>query len=778
MCLILNSCSQDTLSDNTSPDIGTDEAPYLAINLNADDIVSSEENQIQKIRAIVVNGTGQPVTNILLTPDAPINNIFQITAKANFGDCSLYIICNETKELGDKLNVIKFDSEIENAQYSANNLTTPLTMYAKISGINILYNKSTKKVEVRQGGTLVSTINAAVKRTMAKLSFVAIKKIEGGEKFSVESLSFQICQTPRYSLLPENHIFDPLKEEWAENVIVKGEGSLSLDKDGEYIESGDGYTVGQGVDMITAPSVYIPEHLLSSEEDNISCTYLLVEAKCKPEGSSTIVNAKYRINLGKNPPINNNLPRNTHYRVYATIKDMGATGIYAEIVPLKEYNTPIVWKTIDGYAIMGECETEHNNDIWNNFSQYSGILKIKKSDGKYSDALFRYGSVIALEPTTTSSSFQPNTVLWQPFPTPAISVWSDLTYLDKETDINKVHTLDNIKNGKGDPCRLVGLTNDDIRNGTIDNKTWRMPTSEEMKWLLVAKNSTNKSKGFYSYNYLVTPNTGFRSENGTMAPVAQKGYYWSSIKANAFIFNSADNTGSVAVDDPQKAYAIRCIRTSIPHSRLSVGDATIDYNGKKNIPLELADLFLTPYWKMEAVSPTTGITFSKSEGTYDEQALVNIAPSGTYTPNSFKIKVTGYGLDGTVNVIYTQIRQLALSHSITLELASPSGLITSGGYLRVPKAGGKLGFKINVSPELQPPYDASNIGNWQVHVSYYDTANRNITGTPAPIGNISYIDMPENNHGTPVALYLEMKPVDKAVFPPYSSGNLIFVHEK
>lgn len=774
--LILNACSQGALSDGNSPGTDSGTAPYLSVELKADD-ANSKEGQIAKIRTIVVNGADQIVTNTVSTPDAPVDDIFRLIAKANFGNCSVHLICNETTELTEKLNRLNQGSEIDEINYSVSNLTPPLTMYTKVSNIRIDYDQVTKTTKVYQDGELVSVIRATVVRTMAKLSFVLIKNIEQGDKFSVESLSFQVCQIPRHSHLAEDLVYDPT-DGWADNIAIDAEGAISVDGDGSYIDGQDGGETTPGTEKITAPSVYLPGHLLHNEEDNVNCSYLLLEAKCKREGSSTLINAKYRIDLGKNPPVNLNLSRNTHYRVYATIKNMGATGIYAEIVPLKEYNTPIVWKTLEGYTIMGESLTEHSNDIWNNYSQYSGILKIKDATGKYRDALFRYGSVIALESATTASNFTSSSVLWKPPMAPSITSWNDLKYLEENIS-DQAHNATNIALGKGDPCRLIGLTSEELRTGTIDNKTWRMPTSAEMAWLLNAKSSTLNTKGFYSYNYLVTPNTGFRTETGVMTPAAKKGYYWSSTQASALLFNSADNTGSIVVDDPQKAYAIRCIRTSIPRSRLAVTEAIIDYHGQVDIPLEITDLFLKPYWKMEVEpSTTTGITFTKSEGTYNEHALVTVSPTDNpYDAHFFKIKVTGYGLDGNVDVVYTQIRQVGLSHSIALVLDNSEGFPTSGGYLRVPAKATRLGFKIAISPELEPPYDAL-IGHWQAHVSYFDTKSRRIIGTEASIGETSYIDLPKNDYGHTIALYFVMKPVDETTFPPYTSQNLIFVHEK
>ena len=73
------------------------------------------------------------------------------------------------------------------------------------------------------------------------------------------------------------------------------------------------------------------------------------------------------------------------------------------------------------------------------------------------------------------------------------------------------HTVDNIKKGKGDPCKLVGYTETEVRtilnNGNIpDNKQWRLPTKNEQ--LAFAKASLSASgTTFNNTNYKYWDNT-------------------------------------------------------------------------------------------------------------------------------------------------------------------------------------------------------------------------------------------------------------------------------
>lgn len=67
--------------------------------------------------------------------------------------------------------------------------------------------------------------------------------------------------------------------------------------------------------------------------------------------------------------------------------------------------------------------------------------------------------------------------------------WNDIPNMPNEslgtapraTPEDGFHVLSNIlKKGWGDPCRLVGLTIDQIKGGMIDNKQWRLPTHWEL----------------------------------------------------------------------------------------------------------------------------------------------------------------------------------------------------------------------------------------------------------------------------------------------------------
>lgn len=127
------------------------------------------------------------------------------------------------------------------------------------------------------------------------------------------------------------------------------------------------------------------------------------------------------------------------------------------------------------------------------------VIATDPNDG---GVLFKAGSVIATSsgpggvnyrkggpsydnspPQLADIVFNPTNITFHP----AI-FWADIYELSTEyqspriTPESGMHSLDNILNNmRGDPCRLVGFTINEIKGGNIDNKQWRLPTLHEIK---------------------------------------------------------------------------------------------------------------------------------------------------------------------------------------------------------------------------------------------------------------------------------------------------------
>ncbi len=105
---------------------------------------------------------------------------------------------------------------------------------------------------------------------------------------------------------------------------------------------------------------------------------------------------------------------------------------------------------------------------------------------------FKFGGIVGIAPETTSDTFDAATdIAYNPSDVvPAGTAnegWLTIPqYVNADFVAGKLnvsdpeyHNLDNVKAGKGDPCKLAGLSIDDIKKGKIDNKQWRLPTVYE-----------------------------------------------------------------------------------------------------------------------------------------------------------------------------------------------------------------------------------------------------------------------------------------------------------
>jgi hypothetical protein len=117
----------------------------------------------------------------------------------------------------------------------------------------------------------------------------------------------------------------------------------------------------------------------------------------------------------------------------------------------------------------------------------------------------------------------------------------------KDVSASTYHNLSNIKVGKGDPCKLVGLTVEQVKAGAIDNKQYRLPTLDENQtfygssetngatsiWTANGENAANpatiKLTGGTA-NGAVLPSTGVRFYTGAgqITNLGVMGAYWSS----------------------------------------------------------------------------------------------------------------------------------------------------------------------------------------------------------------------------------------------------------
>lgn len=739
------SCS--IAEEPVSPDVYSGERLQMNISLPEMAAASADGETIGTLRAIVFNDKGQIVYNKVKA--AAFNGgVYSAQAEAAPGYNRFYIVCNETKELTTKLDAVAHEQEIEKITFSAAAINPPLPMYGKVARAWVSSNSDGSGTKITIDNVTTDYLPVEVNRMVAKLSFTAIKNVTLEDDFTVTGLRIKVGRMPASTTIGGNLVYTA--DVWAKDLELVATGTL--DNNGAYAVHGDVYTVPNGVDKIIFPDIYVPEHLLETPADASRATYLKVDAACRlKDGSTQTLNSIYLLNIGQAPPQNHNLTRNNEYRIYATITGLGAMGLYAEIVALEYNDVTVNWKPIEGLVIVSDgtdsydftTGSSHNVNVWNDYNVYSGILKVYHSQTGYKDLLFKYGSLIAVQNDRAAGAAQPflppadgatlNDILWYPSsygnPVAKIGAWSDIPYLNAG-DI----PVDNsrVADGIGDPCKLVGLSETQIRDqGIVDNQQWHMATPQEYAILKAAADGET-SAGYNDYGYrafhsIILPNEKYRDASGELSAGSNGGgRYWTTTGVSAFGFTNADPTAAaVAAATPEYGYTVRCVRNVIPESFMQVDKSPqISYQGNittgapfhvvTNVPYGTATLITAG---ADAGTATDFNDFSFEPGdthvhTYSgplgEDIRVYIKRKEITTSRTFKIKVEGMGYDGKT------VSQLITASQSPYTLRGTINLVTEE---RVPQAGKTYTLTIDLTPkDISVP-----TGTLRVEAEYLNT---------------------------------------------------------
>lgn len=651
----------------------------LSINMGTHNTTNSDE-AISSVRAIVFNDKDQLVYNEVTNASVNDDNTHTAKIRAARGYNNIYIICNETPELTEKLAAITLENEIENVTFSAVGIVAPPPMYGNVMHAYVESRSDGTNATVIIDNIRMTELPIKVTRMVSRISFTAIKNISNeDEDFKVTQLAVKVCRMPSGTPIGEGQTYTG--NDWSDDLTIPGTGEL--DNNGTYSTDGN-YSIPTNVDCITIPDTYIPENLLSEPADASKATYLKIDAQCVlKNGSTQVLNCIYLLKIGQKPPKNHNLTRNNHYRIYATIIGLGAMGLYAEIVAMEEHDITINWKPIDGLVIVSDkaadydavVDTSRNVNIWNDFSVYSGVLKAYHSETGYKDILFKYGSLIAISSPDAGTGFTPpdvsgtlmNDVLWCPgsYIPSSITKWADIPYL--ETDkIPADNTAEQVATGQGDPCKLAGLSESQIKTlGIVDNKQWHMATPAENQILIAATDNETSSSGYSSFHWLFSPHNRYRDTNGVSQGDRSNGWYWDN-NATVFNFSGKDSQHAEIQENMnrQNAYMIRCVRNEIPASRLEVGIiSSPTYQGtktgvnayfgiKSNIPYWTATL-VTSGADAGSTNEFDDFSFAAGDnvihtthGSNTQNIPVYVKRKESTSSRSFRVKVEGIGLDG------------------------------------------------------------------------------------------------------------------------------------
>lgn len=755
VAVLLVSCAKEPAE--TLPGPYTGERLQMKVRLG-DVSAAADDATVTTVRAIVFNDKGNLVYNGV--QDAVLSgDVYSASIQAAPGINNFYIVCNETQELGTKLAAVTREADVEAVTFSAAGVRPPLPMFGKVTRAFVSANSDGSDARITVDNVTSDHLSVKVARMVARLSFTAIKNIPAGQTdFAVTALRVRVCRMPAATSIGENKVYT--SDAWADDLTVAGEGTL--DNNGAYMKtpagSGIRYTVPDGVNKIVVPDIYIPEHLLEVPADASKATYLKIDAQCRlKDGTVQTVSSIYLLNLGEAPPQNHNLRRNNHYDIYATITGLGAMGLYAEIVAMEQHDITVNWKPIEGMVIVSDKaadydftgKTSRNVNVWNDYTVYSGILKTYHAETGYKDVLFKYGSVIAVANDREGSDGQAfiapsdastlNDILWYPAsygnPYGKITDWGGIPYLtagDIPTDNSRV------AEGLGDPCKLVGLSETQIRDERIvDNRQWHMATPEEFAILMAAADNETSAGyndyGYRSFHTLLQPYAPYRDESGLLAAVGRDaGWYWATTGLSAFGF-SGSTAAAVSAQNPQRGYTVRCVRNDIPESYMMIERSpTFSYQGNTTTGLPIRVAANVPFGRGTLITsgPNVGtatefddFSFEPGDthvhtvtGAYSQDVPVYVKRKESRTQRTFKVLVEGMGFDGkTVSQIVT----------VTQTEYNLWGGIADISDEKIPKAGKTYYLTVTLTPtDIAVP-----AGTLAVEAIYID----NVVGQTAKI---------------------------------------------
>lgn len=755
VAMLLVSCAKEPAE--TLPGPYTGERLQMKVRLG-DVSAAADDAKVTTVRAIVFNDKGNLVYNGV--QDAVLSgDVYSASIQAAPGINDFYIVCNETQELGTKLAAVTREADIEAVTFAAAGVRPPLPMFGKVTRAFVSANSDGSDARITVDNVTSDQLSVEVARMVARLSFTAIKNIPAGQTdFAVTALRVRVCRMPAATSIGENKVYT--SDAWADDMTVAGEGTL--DNNGAYTKtttgSGTRYTVPDEVDKIVVPDIYIPEHLLEVPADASKATYLKIDAQCRlKDGTVQTVSSIYLLNLGEAPPQNHNLRRNNHYDIYATITGLGAMGLYAEIVAMEQHDITVNWKPIEGMVIVSDKaadydftgNTPRNVNVWNDYTVYSGILKTYHAETGYKDVLFKYGSVIAVASdrkgsdgqafTAPSDASTLNDILWYPAsygnPYGKITDWGGIPCLtagDIPTDNSRV------TDGLGDPCKLVGLSETQIRDeGIVDNKQWHMATPEEYAILMAAADNETSAGyndyGYRSFHTLLQPYAPYRDESGQLAAVGgSAGWYWATTGLSAFGF-SGSTAAAVSAQNPRRGYTVRCVRNDIPESYMMIERSpTFTYQGNTTTGLPIRVASNVPFGRGTLITsgPNVGtatdfddFSFEPGDthvhtvtGAYSQDVPVYVKRKESRTQRTFKVLVEGMGFDGkTVSQIVT----------VTQTEYNLWGGIADISDEKIPRAGKTY----NLTVRLTPTDIAVPAGTLAVEAIYID----NVVGQTAEI---------------------------------------------
>lgn len=671
--------------------------------------------QVNRLRLIVTGwnagGTGTVSYNQLIESPGTATG-FKV--KARKGDNNFYLIANETPEMTTALATLKTAAEVEQFKVNFQPLKageSPV-MFGVMKKVKVVAEDKDATATVNytdENGALhtgVDKLPMTLTRIAGRFSLTFIKN---SDAFTVKDINFKVLRIPSYSFLDVSQLYPGAV--WSTETLPQSSNALlTTNNTATWNNATKEYTYGAG-DKISFADFYLPEHLpTDSHRGEVDySTVLLVNGTCILPGGRE-QDANWQVNLMANNDFK--IKRSIWYKVAVSITGMGAMGMAAEVIPVTEHDIPVNWGVSDGLIVVSDRTVDYgkNISVSNDMTAYSGILKVVKTQNgtaTYHDALFKYGSVIGISaPATSGTVYDPATnVIYDPAlsgKSYLLTPWTVVPAAASSSTLSN-NTYSALKQGLGDPCQLIGVTSRQMEQGRYSNGLWHIATPEDMQRLI--DNSDAKagvaadSRGLLGFSELLVPVSARRDAGGTSIAAGAQGYYWSSGEVKRLVFAAA-SPGAASIDNSgstQEAYPVRCVRNSIPESKITAANTTVSYQGGIfSIPVNSN----VPHWKAELITSDklngdvtgagdpSGVVLQTTSGSYAGSISVSVPRRVQLSDRNCYIRVTGTGYDGIrakriITLLQNRLEWRATIMSNTMDQAGSKLPGTGGSYTAV-----------------------------------------------------------------------------------------------
>ena len=178
---------------------------------------------------------------------------------------------------------------------------------------------------------------------------------------------------------------------------------------------------------------------------------------------------------------------------------------------------------------------------------------------------FRYGSLVGIATGRADAIFENSgDIMYSPSDLD-IKKWADIIYL--KGNIAITHTFEEVLEGRGDPCRLVGIRKGDIKETNFDNGKWRLPTVADFADFTTANGTPSDPFSLWSFkNGIALYASGYRDAlDGKVVDRGVEGLYMVNrsdvgdvISNNSLMLNVGQVENDYMVDNAT-GFVVRCV---------------------------------------------------------------------------------------------------------------------------------------------------------------------------------------------------------------------------